>query len=246
MGLMKNMSTASTLGRSPRLGSVSFDMFFDRQEMIGQMDKAVYRGLNQGGAKVRSVARASMRATKVGVGSTPGTPPHRHKHSGRGKKVRHDYGLQRSILYGFEQTTQSVVIGPSSAWGPGVHRLMATHEFGGTETKKNPRRRLRRVGGGGEVKVIGRGQSGRGPGGRFRSLKGKTTKKVTDTLLGTVHVTYARLRTARQARAANRINLALYGPTILHSTYPPRPTMGPALAQVAPLLPGMIRDQWAR
>lgn len=61
---------------------------------------------------------------------------------------------------------------------------------------------------------------------------------------GTDPVVYGKLRTPAQVRRANEINEALYGPSVLHSTYPPRPTMGPALAQVAPLLPGMIRDAW--
>lgn len=73
-----------------------------------------------------------------------------------------------------------------------------------------------------------------------------STSRVKDTLQGDIDVTYGKLFTQAQVRRANRINLALYGPTVLHSTYPPRPTMGPALAQVAPELPGMIRDEWAR
>jgi hypothetical protein len=214
-------------GRIIRTKSVSVDMFFDRQKLVGQMSKAQRRALNRAGATIRTIAKRSMRPRRLGIASAPGQPPYRHRHKG-GKGVSE--GLYKSILYGYDSATESVVIGPSSTWGPGVHRLMETHEFGGTERKKNARRRIRKVGGSGEVRI-----------GKTRS-----SKTVKNTLRGNVHVTYAKIRTQQQAALANRINAELYGPTILHSVYPPRPTMGPALAQVAPRLPAMIRDEWAK
>jgi hypothetical protein len=216
-----------TAGRIIRTKSVSVDMFFDRQKLIGQMSKAQRRALNRAGATIRTIAKRSMRPRKLGIASAPGQPPHRHRNKG-GKGVSE--GLYKSILYGYDAATESVVIGPSSTWGPGVHRLMETHEFGGAERKKNARRRIRKVGVSGEVRI-----------GKTRSSK--TAK---NTLRGNVNVTYAKIRTQRQATLANRINAELYGPTILHSVYPPRPTMGPALMQVAPRLPAMIRDEWAK
>lgn len=214
-------------GQIIRTKSVSVDMFFDRQKLIGQMSKAQRRALNRAGATIRTIAKRSMRPRKLGIASAPGQPPHRHRNKG-GKGVSE--GLYKSILYGYDSATESVVIGPSSTWGPNVHRLMETHEFGGSERKKNARRRIRKVGGSGELRI-----------GKTRS-----SKTVKNTLRGNVHVTYAKIRTQRQATLANRINTELYGPTILHSVYPPRPTMGPALAQVAPRLPAMIRDEWAK
>jgi hypothetical protein len=230
----RNMGGAA--GRIIRTRSVSVDMFFDRQKLIGQMSKAQRRALNRAGATIRTIAKRSMRPRKLGIASAPGQPPHRHRNKG-GKGVSE--GLYKSILYGYDSATESVVIGPSSTWGPGVHRLMETHEFGGSERKKNARRRIRKVGGPGELRY---GKSASRVSNKLRA----STRRAKDTLRGTVEVTYGKLFTAEQARRANRINLELYGPTILHSVYPPRPTMGPALAQVAPRLPAMIRDEWAK
>jgi hypothetical protein len=243
MALLKNMASSNSIGRTK---SVSFDMFFDRQKMTSVAENVERKALNRAGATVRTIARHSMKSRKLGTASPPGKPPHRHKHSGKGMKSGTDYGLYKSVVYGYDRRSHSVVIGPSSTWGPRVHKLMETHEFGGRETKKNKRRRVRRIGGGGEIRVIGKGALGRGPGGRFRSVRGNTAKKMTDTLLGTVHVVYGKLYTEQQVRRANEINEKLYGPMVIHGSYPPRPTMGPALWQVAPKLPGMIRDEWAK
>lgn len=228
------MARVANLGRGgARLGTVSFDMFFDRQKLVGQANKAVFKALNRAGGATRLTAKRSMRARPLGKAALPGMPPHRHKQQ-RGAKHRHDYGLQRSILYGYDRATQSVVIGPSAAFGAGIRRIAKTHEYGGFETKKNPRRTRRVRGGAGEIRVV-----------KQRTGKARSTiKTAKNTLLGDVLVAYGKLRTDEQVRRANELNEALYGPSVLHSTYPPRPTMGPALAQVAPLLPGMIRDAW--
>lgn len=223
-----------------RTKSVSFGMFFDRQKMTSHANAVERRALNRAGATVRKVARHSMKARKLGTASAPGKPPHRHKHSGKGMKASTDYGIYKSILYGYDRRTHSVVIGPSSTWGPRVHKLMETHEFGGRETKENPRRRRRKVGGSGEIRVIGIENLGEG------WSRTRIVTKIANTLLGTVVVAYGKLYTEQQARRANEINKKLYGPMIMHSSYPPRPTMRPALWQVAPKLPGMIRDEWAK
>ena len=248
MGFMKSVSTNRMLGRGRLVPRVSVDMFFDRQLLTGQMSKAERRALNRAGATVRTVAKRSMRSRPVGKASSPGMPPHRHKHGATGKSGMSD-GLYKSILYGFDAATESVVIGPSSSWGPRVHALMETHEFGGFERKKNARRKLRRVGGTGEIRIGKQAAQGRDKQGRFLKVAsqiGKTSKLAKGTMKGDVYVTYGRLRTSAQASRANRLNLELYGPSILHSTYPPRPTMGPALQQVAPRLPAMIADEWAK
>jgi hypothetical protein len=237
MALMSTIS-ATLKGGIPggaRLGAVSYDMFFDRQKLVGQMDKASYRALNRAGATMRMHAKRSMKARAIDKPSPVGTPPHRHTQM-RGKKSRGDYGLQRSIMYGFDQSDQSVVIGPSTAFGAGIHRIAQSHEYGGTESKKNPRRRNRVRGGSGEIRI--------GRAARNNPRARLATKKAKGTALGDVDVTYGKLFTDEQARRANQLNETLYGPTTLRSTYPPRPTMRPALAVVAPLLPGMIRDEW--
>lgn len=240
-----NMASVANLGRGrARLGTVSFDMFFDRQKLVGRANKAVFRALNRAGGATRLTAKRSMRARPLGKASMPGMPPHRHKQQ-RGVKAKHDYGLQRSILYGYDAGTQSVVIGPSAAFGAGIRRIAKTHEYGGFETKKNPRRKRRVRGGAGEIRVVKHRTQAHDKRGRYLGFKNQgATKATKDTLLGNVFITYGKLRTDEQVRRANQLNEALYGPSVLHSTYPPRPTMGPALAQVAPLLPGMIRDAW--
>ncbi len=235
------MARVANLGRGgARLGTVSFDMFFDRQKLVGQANKAVFKALNRAGGATRLTAKRSMRARPLGKASLPGMPPHRHKQQ-RGAKHRHDYGLQRSILYGYDRATQSVVIGPSAAFGAGIRRIAKTHEYGGFETKKNPRRRLRKLGGSGEIRM----KVSRHARGKLRSsISAITDDYIEGINAGIDPVVYGKLFTREQVRRANEINEALYGPSVLHSTYPPRPTMGPALAQVAPLLPGMIRDAW--
>jgi len=235
------MARVANLGRGgARLGTVSFDMFFDRQKLVGQANKAVFKALNRAGGATRLTAKRSMRARPLGKAALPGMPPHRHKQQ-RGAKHRHDYGLQRSILYGYDRATQSVVIGPSAAFGAGIRRIAKTHEYGGFETKKNPRRRLRKLGGGGEIRM----KVSRHARGKLRSsISAITDDYIEGINAGIDPVVYGKLFTREQVRRANEINEALYGPSVLHSTYPPRPTMGPALAQVAPLLPGMIRDAW--
>lgn len=236
-----NMASVANLGRGrARLGTVSFDMFFDRQKLVGRANKAVFRALNRAGGATRLTAKRSMRARPLGKASMPGMPPHRHKQQ-RGAKAKHDYGLQRSILYGYDAGTQSVVIGPSAAFGAGIRRIAKTHEYGGFETKKNPRRRTRRIGGSGEIRMrVAHHARGK----QRSSISAITEDYMIGIRAGTDPVVYGKLRTPAQVRRANQLNEALYGPSVLHSTYPPRPTMGPALAQVAPLLPGMIRDAW--
>ena len=79
-------------------------------------------------------------------------------------------------------------------------------------SKKNQRRRQRRVGGAGEIRIGG--------------FRGKATKKTK----GGQWVTYTKLVTQAQADRANRLNEELYGPeTIGGRRIEPRPYMGPAL-----------------
>lgn len=65
----------------------------------------------------------------------------------------------------------------------------------------NPLRSVREVGGGGEVRIGG--------------TSANTTEDITDWKGRTQSVTYARIRTARQAVRANRLNEQLFGPALL-------------------------------
>jgi hypothetical protein len=105
------------------------DLFFDRQKVERAADKAKREVLSKAGAFIRQTARTSIRKRK-GV-SPPGNPP--YSHTGL---------LRRFILFGYDRSTDSVVVGPARISKPGdaPHAL----EFGGT-TEMEQRRRGRRV-----------------------------------------------------------------------------------------------------
>jgi hypothetical protein len=96
------------------------------------------------------------------------------------------------------------------------------HEFGGQAVVRS-RRRIRKLGGAGEIRIGGR--IGRGM---------HLTEHWSG---GLMHVAYARLRTGAQVARANSLNALLYG-SASHRivTYPQRPFMAPALAKLQPTL----------
>lgn len=74
--------------------------FFDRQAVINATDKASRKALGHIGGFVRKTAKSSI---KQGDDiSPPGMPP--QSHTGR---------LKRGILYGYDSSKKSVVIGPT-------------------------------------------------------------------------------------------------------------------------------------
>lgn len=200
--------------------------FFDRSSVVNSMDRVTRRALSLAAMDVRRAAKRSMKARPVGQHAPKGMPPYKHKHSPRGKRSGRDYGLERSIMYAYDAATQSAVVGPSSIRGAGIHAIAERHEFGGASRRKNPRRTVRRLGRPGEIAV----DAGRKTVPRLKMA----TARVQDTCLGPVDVTYAPLTTQAQLRRANRLNAALYGPAILHGTYPTRPFMRPSLELIAP------------
>lgn len=93
-------------------------VFFDRPKVIKAVDRAKRQALSKGGAFIRQAARTSIRPRK-GT-SKPGNPPFSHEGS-----------LRRLILFGYDERTDSVVVGPvgfRSSTAPNVL------EFGGTTT----------------------------------------------------------------------------------------------------------------
>jgi hypothetical protein len=75
------------------------DMFFDRAAVVRAVDGAKRKVLSKAGAFIRTAARTSIRKRK---GSAPaGKPPHSHEGS-----------LRRLILFGYDKTADSVVVGP--------------------------------------------------------------------------------------------------------------------------------------
>ena len=181
-------------------------MFFDRQAVIDAIGRGNVKTLGRAGAFIQRRAKASIRKRKRA--SLPGEPPSSH------------IGTLRNLIYfGFDTGTRSVVVGPTPVGAIG--RVPPTLEFGGPSVvKKNPRRRQRRIGGGGEIRLDG--------------AHGKTTKRTRDGKW----VTYTKLTTQAQADRANQLNEELYGPEYIGGKpIEARPYMGPSLRAETPNLP---------
>jgi len=193
------------------------DLFFDRPAVRRAADDATWKALSRSAFLVRTIAQRSMRYRKwkpEGTGSAPGQPP--YARTGRGPR---DALVRKFLFAGFDPRERVAVVGPalldSTTWA------QRTLEFGGTAMGSD-RRRRRRIGSGGEIRLtsppFGKPVVGR-PG---------------------TNVVYARIRTAAQAERATRINDQLYRPQPVRVAA--RPYMGPALEKAAPKLP----RQWAR
>lgn len=91
-------------------------MFFDRPRIVAALDRTKRKALSRGGAFIRQAAKTSIRKRKGSA--PPGKPPHSHEGS-----------LRRLILFGYDQRTDSVVVGPV-----GFKKSTAPNvlEFGGT------------------------------------------------------------------------------------------------------------------
>lgn len=150
-------------------------LFFTTDRVIRAVDAATRRNLSRFGAFVRSDARHSIRKRKRP--SAPGQPP-----------TNRTGLLKRHIYFAYDAAKKSVVIGPARLGGVKGDGAPRTLEYGGSAKVRNPRRRLRQVGDGGEIRVGGRDAA--------------TTKQ---------GVTYCLIRTPAQARRANRLNRELYG-----------------------------------
>jgi len=75
------------------------DMFFDRHVVMRAADAARRKVLSQAGAYIRTAARTTIRKRKGTA--PPGKPPHSHEGS-----------LRRLILFGYDRSSDSVVVGP--------------------------------------------------------------------------------------------------------------------------------------
>src|SRR5690554_6222616 len=112
--------------------NIDFRLFFDRDAVIRQTEKAKRKNLAQAGGFTRLVARRSIRKRKRV--STPGQPPSSHQG---------DY--RRSIFFAYEPHRDSVVIGPRADYGsrttnPTVPEML---EFGGVVRRGGQTRRYR-------------------------------------------------------------------------------------------------------
>ena len=75
------------------------DSFFDRHVVMTAMGNAKRKVLSKAGAFIRTAAKTSIRKRKKSA--PPGSPPHSHEGS-----------LRRLILFGYDRSTDSVVVGP--------------------------------------------------------------------------------------------------------------------------------------
>jgi hypothetical protein len=183
-------------------------MFFDRQAVIDALGRANARALSRAGAFIQRRAKSSIRKRKRA--SRPGEPPSSH------------IGTLRNLIYfGFDTTSRSVVVGPTPLGAVGI--VPPTLEYGGpSAVRRNPRRRLRKMGQGGEIRI----------GGPLSA----TTKRTPEGKW----VTYTKLATQAQAERANRLNEELYGPEFIGGKrIEARPYMGPALRAEMPGLPAL-------
>ena len=116
-------------------------LFFDRQAVTDPAEKAKLRNLSRMGAFVMTSGRQSIK-DRPGA-SPPGTPPHAHTvfktarpgltKSGKPKAPKKFYPFKASILFGYDRSNDSTVVGPQfrdgSRRNPTVPKLL---EFGGT------------------------------------------------------------------------------------------------------------------
>lgn len=100
---------------------------FHEKQVLDAVKRGTIIALRRSGAYLRKVARNMVK--KGNSASAPGTPP--HTKSGR---------LKSSILFGVDNQSETVVIGPA---GNMVGTVMFAHEFGGKyKRQKYPKRPL--------------------------------------------------------------------------------------------------------
>jgi len=99
-------------------------LFFDQPKVANAVDRARRQVLIEAGAGIRRTARASIRKHKGkrnrNVASKPGEPP--FSHTGL---------LRRFILFGYDNQSKSVVVGPLRLHGSVIAEVL---EHGGTAT----------------------------------------------------------------------------------------------------------------
>lgn len=188
------------------------DTFFDRDSVQRAVDQAQFTSLRKGGASIRLIARRSIRRRKKP--SAPGQPPSSRKGQ-----------LKELLFFGYDERARSVVVGPARLDRPtGAPNIL---EFSGS-AKAIDRRRVRRIGDGGEMRVSD------------AMMPGATVRRA---FRGTgPYVAYAKVRTARQAAHATRLNDQLYRPNPATVRIAARPYMRPALDASLSQLP----RHWAR
>lgn len=193
--------------------------FLDRAKVTQALDAVKREKLAQQGAYVQTTMQRLMRYRKKP--SLPGEPPSAHPTwteeipgtDGKVKKKKRGALLREFLYFAWDAAKQTVVVGPIKL---GRSEAPSALEFGTSIHRRNPRRRVRKVGSAGEIRID----------------EGKPV--------------YARLETASQAERANLLNAALYGPDFISGTLKPRPFRQPALDKARPGLARIWRDALKR
>jgi hypothetical protein len=173
--------------------------FFDRVIVETEVERIEFEGLKRNALYLRRAARNSIRRRKSP--SQPGQPP---------RSVRGD--LKRGIQAHYERGLGEAVVGPVKFdWGTNAPNTL---EFGGDSVID--RSVVRKVGDGGEIRVV--------------SVGGKEVRPG-------VRVVYSKIRTQAQADRATRINREIFGPRRI--TIKERPFMAPSLQRSLPKLAPM-------
>ena len=104
-------------------------LFFDKAKVVRAVSKAARKTLNHIGGLIRLTARRSIKqAANHNSVSRPGKPP-----------LSHTGLLKRFIMYAYDPSKESVVVGPVLLGGRRGKDAPHTLEFGGS-TKVNSRR----------------------------------------------------------------------------------------------------------
>jgi hypothetical protein len=123
-------------------------MFFDRPKVVKALKSTNRRILSKTGAFIRTSARGSIKTRSYESTSSPGSPPYDHTGFAlqRINRQRKKAGLQRikrsqgsfnqglrAILFAYEPSTESVIVGPVKFGGSG-RTVPSVLEYGGTTT----------------------------------------------------------------------------------------------------------------
>lgn len=126
------------------------DTFFDRAAIIAAMEEATYWAMYRGGAMIRTRAIRAQKPKPYGQYSPPGSAPYSHVEFQRRKFLREENKRRRKlgmarlakleggfkglrhILYGWDDSSKSMLIGPVGI-GPAI--VPGLMEFGGSATR---------------------------------------------------------------------------------------------------------------
>jgi hypothetical protein len=218
---------------------IDTNAFFDRDEVIKSVGKAKISALRHSGGYVRLTARRLIKKVGLarkppkqvtptgkpskawlkwileatqGIASPPGSPPYTHSNK--------PHTLRPAILFGWDRSSQSVVVGPSSM---AIGRIGATHEHGGLEFDAPKKKRPNNW----RIEQMGHGPI------RIDASGG---------------VAFAILSSPKQVERSKRLATIIAPGAMRKSNkpasrkYPARPFMRPAMNQAYPKLPSFWRD----